>query len=149
MTDSLASVQDCLTRAVAIKESAETLRIAGDEWHAVCYFYAAYHTVRAAMLEDPVFRNAKRLSTFSPNLAMQDQHATSHHGYLGHDSRGRKFGVNDIVKLLYPSIAAEYVRLHMASVDVRYGHGLPANNFVLSDFVTVADAYTSGSLKAK
>jgi hypothetical protein len=150
MTESLQSVEDCLKRAVAIKDSAKALLATGDEWHAVCYFYAAYHTVKAALIEDDVFDDARRLVSISPNLAISDRFAKSHQGYLGQSGRGRKLGVNDIVKLIYPQIAIEYVRLHMASVDVRYGHGLKiiTSNFAVEDYTHIIEAYQAGALRA-
>lgn len=150
MTASLATAHDCLKRAVSIKNSAKGLLAANNEWHAVCYFYAAYHTVKAAFIEDAVFDSPKDLVAISPSLIMGDRFATSHKGYVGPKERGRKLGVNDIVRLIYPDIAADYVLLHVASIDVRYGAGLTtiASPTVVASYDAVVAAYSSGKLKA-
>lgn len=146
---SLQTIQACLQRAVTIKETAERLRAEGDEWFAVCYFYTAYHTVKAALLEDPVFDDLNRLSRINRFLIMEDRYATSHHGRVLREG-GRRMGVNDIVTALYPAISVEYVRLHMASVDVRYKSGLGAiaAQSVVADYDAVISAYQSAELKA-
>jgi len=141
------TAKGCLERAVSIKTTAERLWNAGDEWFAVCYFYAAYHTVKAAFIEDPVFDNLGELQNVNKFLILNDRFATRHHGYVSGGSR--VMGVNDIVKELYPQVAVEYVRLHMASIAVRYGTGLGviAPDSVIRDYETVIGAYTRGELR--
>lgn len=141
------SLQGCLERAVSIKETARSLRSADDEWFAVCYFYAAYHTVKAALLEDPLFEDPAALSTRSRHLTPDDRYATHHQARLGKGPR--KLGVNDIVRVLYPNIAVEYVRLHMASIDVRCNSGLTtiAGSSVEADYEALIAAYVGGHLR--
>jgi hypothetical protein len=140
------TAQACLKRAIAAQVTGKMLREAGDEWFAVCYFYAAYHTVKAAFIEDPVFDDVARLAAKSPHLIMEDRFAESHHGRVNFGTR--RLGVNDIVAKLYPDIAVEYVRLHMASMAVRYQQGLGAISVqsVMDDYETVISAYQAGAL---
>lgn len=141
------TTEGCLKRAVVMKTTAELLLNQGDDWFAVCYFYAAYHTVRAAIMADPVFDNVGRLTAFAPWLVPADRFVTAHKARVAPNSP-RKAGVNDVVTLLYPHIAAEYVRLHMASVEVRYQEGLRAihRDSAVKDFHAVRDAYLEGRL---
>lgn len=144
----LATSEACLKRALASAETAKLLKNQGDEWFAVCFFYSAYHVVRAAMLDDPVFEDMQLLAEKSPHLTIEDRYSTRHHGYMG--SGGRVLGVNDIVTMLYPNVAVEYRRLHMASVDVRYGQGLGviSHESVVDDYETVINAYKDLELHA-
>jgi hypothetical protein len=145
---SLRTAESCLRRAVKTKETADALWESGDEWAAVCYFYAAYHAMKAALIEDPVFDSLTDLAKHSPFLLLEDRFATKHNGYFG--AGVRRMGVNDIVVSLYPTVAAEYVRLHIASVGVRYGNGLAPITLqsVRNDYDAVIGAYQSGELKA-
>lgn len=131
-----------------MKEAAERLADSDEEWAAVCYFYSAYHTMKAAFIEDPVFDDPTRLSTFSPNLIPDDRYVTHHRGRMG--TGPRKLGVNDIVQLLYPQIAPRYIRLHMASIAVRYENGLAPLTLeaVRADYSMLMDAYTKRQLLA-
>lgn len=133
---------------MAIKESAVVLRNQGDEWYAVCFFYAAYHMVKAALIEDPVFDDLARLQGINSNLVPDDRFATRHHGFIQVSTR--VMGINDIVRALYPEIAAEYVRLHMASIEVRYGTGLGviSQASVDEDYEAVVTAYREFRLRA-
>jgi hypothetical protein len=99
----------------------DALHGAGDEWAAVCFFYAAYHLVRATLLSDPIFSDMSRLKVINRNLMPQDQFSESHHGSR---QPGASFGVNELVRLLYPSIYRHYEYLHQASIQVRYEKGL-------------------------
>lgn len=143
------TAQGCLERAVAIGETAKRLRNQGDEWYAVCYFYSAYHVVRAALVDDPIFGDVTRLQEKSPYLTMGDRHATRHNGHVLAEG-GRAMGINDIVRVLYPAIAVEYRRLHSASVDVRYGHGLTtiSEDSIVADYEAVIGEYKALKLKA-
>ncbi|WP_314148440.1 hypothetical protein [uncultured Leifsonia sp.] len=142
----LRTAEDCLRRAVSMKESALGLAERDDEWFAVCYFYSAYHTVKAAFIEDPIFDDIQSLSAVDRFLIMDDRYATSHHGRVS--AHHRRHGVNDIVSLLYPGISVEYVRLHMASIAVRYSSGLGVirSESVKADYAHVVDQYASGAV---
>lgn len=96
---------------------------AGDEWAAVMFFYAAYHRVRAALLEDPTFDSVAGCAARHVDLRPEDRHATRHHGRR---SRNQffEFGVNEIVQILYPSAIGAYDQLHQMSIQVRYERGL-------------------------
>lgn len=61
-----------------------------------------------------------------------------------HDRRGARDGTS----VLYPKIGAEYERLHMASVEVRYRDGL-RSKYVKADFTAIIDRYVAGDLKAE
>lgn len=146
---SLRTVDGCLKRAVSIKNTAKLLHNQGDDWFAVCYFYAAYHIVRAAIMADPIFDDPERLKAASPFLVPEDRFVTAHKGRV---SKGvpRQFGVNDVVTALYGDIAAQYVRLHMASVEVRYQEGLRGihRDSVVTDYEAIVTAYNEGRLVA-
>jgi hypothetical protein len=144
---SLQTVDACLERAVAIKTTAKLLHNQGDDWFAVCYFYAAYHIVRAAIMADPIFTDLGRLQQKSPHLTLGDRLATAHKGRVVSGSP-RQLGVNDLVKILYPQIAAEYERLHIASVEVRYGEGLRGihRDSVVEDYESIVTAYNEDGL---
>ncbi|NQX15121.1 hypothetical protein [Rathayibacter sp. VKM Ac-2857] len=102
--------------------------------------------MKGALIADPVFDSASKVAAVSPRLVMEDRFAIRHKGYIGGGDRA--LGVNDIVALLYPGVAAQYRRLHMASVHVRYLTGLGAVTAasVRSDYKVVAAAYRGGAL---
>jgi hypothetical protein len=108
-------------RAVRHAKVGDALLDAGDEWSAVCLFYAAYHLVRATLLSDPIFSDMTRLKRINQNLMPKDQFTEGHHGSR---QPGASFGVNELVKLLYPAIYGPYEYLHQASIQVRYEQGL-------------------------
>ncbi|MEV8269170.1 hypothetical protein AB0P19_02410 [Microbacterium oleivorans] len=122
-------------------DTAKQLKNQGDEWFAVCFFYSAYHVIRAAMLDDPIFERPADLAAKHIDLTSQDRFSTRHHGYMS--SNGRVLGVNDIVRLLYPEVAVEYRRLHMASIEVRYGEGIGviSPDSVVADYEKVIGEY--------
>lgn len=99
---------------------------AGDEWAAVCYFYAAYHRVKAALLDDVVFDDPESCFAKHVDLIPDDRY-TSRHKARRRTSAGREWGINDLVTLLYRGAAATYDKLHQASIDVRYQSGLRAS----------------------
>jgi hypothetical protein len=146
---SLQTAEACMKRAIEFRSDAEALVAIPNQWYAVCYFYAAYHCVRAALLEDPVFKDLTRLKSFDANLIPDDRFNGHHAGRLS-GSGPRKPGVSDMVKLFYPDIAIQYERLHGASVAVRYGFGLSAYqpNVLAADFAHIAQASTAGKLVA-
>jgi hypothetical protein len=140
--------KECVQRALTIRATADALRDAGDEWAAVCYFYSAYHMVKAAFMADPIFNSISALTAVHPNLVPGDRGATSHQGHF--NGGVRVMGVNDIVRALYPKIAVQYIRLHMASVHVRYQHGLGVITMAsaISDYNAVRNAYVTDLLAA-
>lgn len=148
MAASLTTPGECVARAGVTVNTANRLETVGDEWAAVCYFYAGYHLVRAALLADPVFSDLTRLREIDVRLTPDDREASAHQMRRG--NARAPFGVNDLVKLLYPSIAVEYVRLHSASIAVRYGQGLSPITIasVKQDYLDIRAAYTAGVLVA-
>ena len=117
----------------------------GQEWAAVCAFYSAYHLIRAALLADPVFDDANRLSKINSKILPEDRFVTKHSkGGLSSSS----YGVNEIVSVLYIDIRARYLRLHVASNQVRYGRGLNAIQLpsLQADLQEITRAYEAGDL---
>jgi hypothetical protein len=104
--------------------AAGDLRPGNSEWASVAYFYAAYHLVKQAILEDPIWRCPGELAAKHPELRPHVSKVTRHHGKSAGRRRGQIWGVNELVKLLYPTIHEAYVRLHDASIEVRYQRGL-------------------------
>lgn len=146
---SLRTTAQCLDRADRARATAESLLRADDEWFAVTYFYSAYHLVKAAFIEDPVFDAPDDLTGRDQRLGPEDRFVTRHQGSI--DDSGRTLGVNDVVQSLYPGIAIEYYRLHMASRYVRYGSGLGVITAasVVDDYGVIRDAWDSGLLRAE
>lgn len=130
-----------------MEATAAHLLAGGDEWFAVCYFYASYHLVKAAMMVDPIFGNPTDLSTVDVNLTPASRWTTHHQGRV-QKGGPRDFGINDIVVKLYNDISIEYRRLHMASVNVRYSSGLGviAPTTVQADWQAVRSAYDAGTI---
>ena len=143
---SLRTAAKCEARAESFQETAVRLESLEDEWAAVCYFYAAYHLVKAAFIRDPVFDSLKALASIDGRLTMEDRFIERHQGRMS--GRTRTLGVNDLVTMLYPKVSVAYRRMHMASINVRYGEGLRTIKLdsVLSDFATVRRAHESGAL---
>src|SRR5690606_3111903 len=98
---------------------AAILTRSGNEWGAVCAFYAAYRAVRRVLCNDPRLASDAAARAVNPRLSASSRHVDFHNG---HPSRGP--GVNDVVRYLYPEIAAKYELLHRKSVEVRYESGL-------------------------
>ncbi|MGO4600381.1 hypothetical protein [Terrabacter sp. 2YAF2] len=98
----------------------------GDEWAAVCFFYSAYHRVKAALLDDVVFDDPNTCYAKHVDLLPQDRYTSRHKGRK-HTSGGREWGINDLVLLLYRGAAGTYDKLHQMSIDVRYQSGLRAS----------------------
>lgn len=141
-------VQTHLARSVVHMETGDRLRDAGDEWFAVCYFYSAYHMVKAAMHADPIFDDIARCSAVHPALSVDSRYAEHHAG--GSSATGRALGINEIVFKLYKNIRLPYTRLHAASCAVRYGNGLaPISPITVSDdFAAVSRAYVANEIVA-
>lgn len=123
---------------------------AGDEWGAVCFFYAAYHLVKAAMLADPLFEDPTRCHAKHHDLNIDDRHTDRHQVRKSRDA-GRGWGVNDLVLLLYRPIVGDYERLHQASVSVRYRDGLPAEALTAlrGSVDRIREAFDAGEIKAE
>ena len=145
---SLRSVRSSVDRADAARAAAETLRSADDEWFAACLASSAYHLVKAAMLGDPIFDSPDELRLRDPRLTPESRFITTHQGLRGAD--GRSLGLTDVVRILYPAIAVEYERLHMASRDIHYGDGLGviSAESVIDDYSVIRDAWDSELLRA-
>lgn len=137
-----------LERAVAHKETGDKLRDLGDDWFAVCYFYSAYHMVKAAMHADPIFDDMVACAAVDSALTIESRFAEHHSGGLG--AGGRTLGINEIVFKLYKGIRVPYTRLHGASIAVRYGAGLDVISpvTVKGDFDSICKEYTEGRIIA-
>lgn len=103
---------------------------AGDEWAAVMLFYAAYHEVKAALLDDPVFDDEATCRQYNSLLRPEDRHVARHQG---RKSVSKEWGINELVLTLYGSAAGVYHRLHQMSIDVRYESGLRGSLEDVSD----------------
>lgn len=122
MTGPPLSCADHVERARYHERVGDALREAdGDSWAAVCYFYSAFHLARAAITTDPIWDDFAALKEAHQDLMPQDQGVTAHNVRRGGD---RRFGLNDVVRLLYPEIGVTYLHLHGASVGVRYEKGI-------------------------
>lgn len=102
----------------------EALLSAGDEWSAVMYFYAAYHKLKAALLEDPLFDHFDSCQAAHSDLLPEDRFTSRHSGRRG---QNKEWGLNELVRVLYRPASGPYHRLHTMSIDVRYNHGLVAS----------------------
>jgi hypothetical protein len=139
----------CRERSNILAKDGDQLRALGSQWYAVSYFYAAYHAVRAALMEDSVFGELDRLKTHGKNWIPDDRWNSHHQARRGNGS-AQAPGVSDMVSVLYPSVAVDYAQLHSASIAVRYGLGLSgydADGLAMA-FTTIADAARAGKLAA-
>lgn len=136
----------CEEKSSDVLVTGHKLRELDDSWFAVCYFYAAYHLMRAAFIDDPVFSSLPAMARVNGKLTFEDRWVTRHKGRVVQGSR--TLGINDIVRMLYPDVAAVYLRLHTASLGVRYYSGLSpiTAESVISDFKVISKAYASGEL---
>ena len=119
------SVAQHETRAAEHARVGDVLLDRDEEWATVLYFYSAYHLIKAALLADPVFDDPKACMAKHLALSMQDRWTEAHKGRVVKGRRER-WGVNDLVALLYKPLSAPYEVLHQASLEVRYGPGLLA-----------------------
>lgn len=117
---------------------AGALAQAGDEWSAVLYFYAAYHEVKAALIDDPVFDELDTCLAVRSDLQPEDRFTSRHQGRR--HSASKEWGINELVLLLYPTVAGTYNRLHTMSIDVRYHQGLRGTH---DDVLIVWDKFRS------
>lgn len=137
-----------IARAEEHEQAGDRLYALGDDWSAVCYFYAAYHLVKAALNADPIFSSLSDLQAIHRLLTLDARFAEHHSGGLG--ANGRSLGVNEIVFQLYKNVRTPYTRLHMASCHVRYGRGLESLSAQtsLDDFKAVKKDYVGGLIVA-
>ncbi len=86
-----------------------------------------YHLIKAALLRDPVWSDLRSLTAINVDLTPEQRFTDRHRGRrrIG-SNQPREWGINDLVFVLYRPAARFYERLHQASIDVRYGTGLPA-----------------------
>lgn len=138
-------VPTCILRAKEHAKLADVLFETKQEWAAVCGFYSAYHLMRAALLSDPIFDDAHRLSEKSDKIRPEDRFVSKHSkGGLSSTS----YGLNEIVSVLYVEFRARYYRLHIASNAVRYGRGLEALRLpeLKKDLEQITQAFEVGKL---
>lgn len=143
--------RDRLTSSAHVKRADEhanhAAALVSNEWAAVCYFYAAYHRLRAALLDDPIFDDVTQLHSLHLDLTPDDRYATAHKGRGGRGNRD--YGVNDLVYILYRFIAGPYDKLHTASCEVRYDMRLRAQVADLSTlYATIKSEHEAGKLVA-
>lgn len=112
--------------------TAKLLAQSGDEWSAVCYFYAAYRAARSALNRDARLDSDSAARAIHHSLTATSRHVDFHNG---HPKRGP--GLNDVVRRLYPAIAPKYEFLHAKSVEVRYESGLVG--VTVEQVATIAD----------
>ena len=125
MTGPPLTISEHVERSRYHKRVGDALHSSGpDSWGAVCYFYSAFHLVRAALTRDPIFSDLSQLKKAHPGLIPDDRGATAHQARRGSE---RRFGVNDLVRILHPDIFPAYYRLHGASVGVRYEKGISSD----------------------
>lgn len=122
MTGPPLSCENHVGRARYHERVGDALRTsAGDSWAAVCYFYSAFHLARAAISTDPIWDDFGSMKAVHQDLLPRDQGTTAHNVRRNGD---RRFGLNDLVRILYPPIGIAYLHLHGASVGVRYEKGI-------------------------
>lgn len=103
--------------------SASALCPVSGEWATVAYFYAAYHLVKQAILEDPIWQCPGELAARHPDLRPGSRKVTRHSGQRAGRRGQLNWGINDLVEVLYPSIHHAYTGMHEASIHVRYKRG--------------------------
>lgn len=137
-----------LDRVTQHLEAGDELFQHGNEWATVAYFYAAYHQMKVAMLEDPVFDAPDSLTSIHMALRQSDREAAHHQGSPNKPG-GRSMGVSDIVTWVYRPFAGSYRRLHSASMDVRYHCGLNQISLATAkqDAYLIRKAYCDGKLR--
>lgn len=115
-------------------------------WGGVAVFYSAYHLIKAALIEDPIFDDFDRLRALDATLTADDRYATSHHGRR---KPPIQWGINELVLKLYRSVVGDYERLHQASIDTRYGTGYKGPpDELLERQARVQASYDAGHLRA-
>ena len=136
------------SRASRHRKVGDALASAGEEWAFVCFFYGAYHLVKAALLCDPVFDDPIRLAKSPVPLRPDDRFVSRH--------RGRRrpgveveWGVNDLVATIYRFIREDYELLHQLSIEVRYGacRSLPPLAVGSAALDRIEQRFAAGNLK--
>ena len=120
----------------------------GEEWAAVCYFYAAYHLARHALRTDPIFDDVTALQRIQRDLLPDHRETEKHQGRFRREGP-RDYGINELLLTLYPKVVGKYEKLHQASIAVRYDGGLTGltTALVRSYFDEVEDGYRSGLMR--
>lgn len=138
--------------AIASERHARTairLRPASREWASVAYFYAAYHLVKQAILDDPIWHCPDELTARLPELRPSAAKVTRHHGQQARRRRGRSWGVNQLVEVLYPSIYRDYTTMHEASIQVRYLRRLQVSDQACAEaWARIRAEFRAGRMRA-
>lgn len=146
MTGPPLSCADHVERAKYHERVGDALReSAADSWAAVCYFYSAFHLARAAISSDPIWDDYEAMKAVNADLIPQDRGITAHNARRNSD---RRFGLNDLVRIIHPPIGVAYLHLHGASVGVRYEKGIRTSlgdlrldlDEIMEYFTTAAEA---------
>lgn len=122
----------------------------GHGWGCVAVFYAAYHYLKWALRRDPRFQDIETHKRIDGRLTPHDRFSHWHKARRGRTHTG--FGINDLVELMYPEIASDYINLHEASLSVRYRavstwRGLPTKNQSLGALDHIESALAHLTLK--
>lgn len=142
--------EEHLRRAERHRKIGDLLAEADDEWAAVPLFYSAYHLVKAALLVDPIWSDLRQLTAISVDLAPEDKFTDRHKGRKRQTGQPREWGLNELVLKFYRPVVGSYDRLHQASINVRYGAGLPAGAVepLQAAMQQIQDAHEADSLVA-
>lgn len=108
------------TKANSFLRKAHKYRTSDPDISKICAFYAAYHAMRVAILEEPLLDESDekiRELVNLPGLGRESRYATHH---SGHARSGRGIGQNQVIMALYPRESGSYLKLHRASIDARY-----------------------------
>lgn len=138
-----------LEQAQSHLRSAEAILNAGEGgWAVTAAFYSAFHVMRAAILEDPIWdRGPVALTNINPMLGADCQFAEHHQG---NPKTNRSPGVREVVGYLYPQCRDRYLLLHGASITVRYKEGESRLLSPCGNYVDVAksllDEYQAGTI---
>lgn len=117
-----------------------------NEWGAVMLFYAAYHEVKAALLDDPIFDDLDACQALKCGLLPDDRYTSRHQGRKG---AHKEWGLNELTLVLYRPVAGVYQRLHQMSISVRYDRGLlPEPSVALAAWEQFAALRDSGELRS-
>lgn len=143
---------DHATRATEHHATGDVLCRAGDDWAAVCYFYASLHRLKAALLKDPIFHDPIAMAAKNSALRPDDRFCDKHRGRSERQADGtylKSHGLIDLAGILYPTVDLAYSTLFTASLDVRYKRGLTgglALPIVRVYAEQIQSAYTAGAL---
>lgn len=143
------SADQCKKKAIENLEEARNLANQNSKWSYVVAFYAAYHAVKYALFTDPIFDDFQKLKSKDNSLVPEDRTATRHKKRAGSDQSP---GINDLVRVLYRTdcvtpIYLEYLKLHSASVVVRYKDELPPMS--MKDSLAYAEKIVKSALSGR